>query len=551
MPVRHYGIFLAYGPTVDLKKEGLGRLLGAFLQSAAAQPDVRFVVACPQWSRRGFLAFCENEGISHDAFDIVTTRGIPFFLRVYLALRAPKRVKRRTRFREYFARLGARGQKWLRLQTRRLVSSRTIVLWLVTAIIAVGLAVVLVPALLAVWLVLGALILFRLGARYLPRLFAWSGGRSALAWLSDVINPREGETLTVALYRLMEEAEVERMVRKINALDHVKAWYSPTAFWPGFNRILAPRLLCIPDVVPGEFPVGFAQLDRHMVKTVKLVEETIRGGSHFVTYSNRTKWSTLVDRYSVDPDDVSVIPHASWDLSSWIAVRGFPEEASATRSYCGRLLQQALASSPDPYVRGLSGSSLRFFFYPAQFRPNKNVLTLLRAYEHLVRERLLPHKLILTGDPARSSVVQAFLEERNLTKEVLCLHALSTPQLAACYSLAELSVNPSLSEGGFPFTLSEAVSVDTPVVMARIPVTEEGVTDPALQEMMLFDPYDWRDTARRMEWALENREMLLNAQREFYAQLRQRTWSDVVSEHVAVLDRLAAGAPTTSEAVRE
>ncbi len=193
--------------------------------------------------------------------------------------------------------------------------------------------------------------------------------------------------------------------------------------------------------------------------------------------------------------------------------------------------------------------SLRFLFYPAQFRPNKNVLTLLRAYEHLVRERFLPHKLILTGDPATSPAVREFLQDRHLTKEVLCLHALSAPQLAACYALADLSVNPSLSEGGCPFTFSEAVSVNTPVVMARIPVTEEVITDPVLQAMMLFDAYDWRDAATRIEWALENREALLNAQREFYAHLRQRTWSHVVSDYVAVLDRLADGAPRASEAI--
>jgi len=46
-------------------------------------------------------------------------------------------------------------------------------------------------------------------------------------------------------------------------------------------------------------------------------------------------------------------------------------------------------------------------------------------------------------------------------------------RIAACYKLADLAVNPSLSEGGFPFTFTEALSVGTPVVMARIPVTEE------------------------------------------------------------------------------
>ena len=87
--------------------------------------------------------------------------------------------------------------------------------------------------------------------------------------------------------------------------------------------------------------------------------------------------------------------------------------------------------------------------------------------------------------------IAQFIHKHNLQNDVLCLHDLSAQELAACYRLADLAVNPSLSEGGCPFTLTEALSVGTPVVMARIAVTEEVVTDPELQSLMLFDPYDW------------------------------------------------------------
>jgi glycosyltransferase involved in cell wall biosynthesis len=126
---------------------------------------------------------------------------------------------------------------------------------------------------------------------------------------------------------------------------------------------------------------------------------------------------------------------------------------------------------------------------------------------------------------------------------VLCLHGLTARELAACYRLAELAVNPSLSEGGCPFTLTEALSVGTPVVMGRIAVTEEVITDPALQDVMLFDPYDWKDMAARIEWALQNREALLTRQLKFYAKLSQRTWRHVVDEHIAILDRISEATP--------
>jgi hypothetical protein len=349
------------------------------------------------------------------------------------------------------------------------------------------------------------------------------------------------ESVDLRLYRLMEEVETQRMRKKINSLPHVKAWFSPTSFWPEFNNIAAPGLVCVPDVLMTEFPTGFAW-QPELFKNYENVDRTIRGGRFFVTYSSRVKWNTLVDRYSVNPNDVAVIPHACSDLSPWITIRGFSDNARATTSYCQSLLQAALwRVGTDSHAQGLHSASLRFLFYASQFRPNKNVIMLLQAYNHLLRERFIHHKLILTGDPNRYPLVLEFVKEHGLTKDVVFLHGLTTPELAACYYLADLAVNPSLSEGGCPFTFTEALSVNTPVMMARIPVTEEVFTDPALQEMMLFDPYDHKAAASRIEWGLNNRATLLAAQTEAHNRLRQRTWRNVVDEYVAILDRLGSG----------
>jgi hypothetical protein len=80
--------------------------------------------------------------------------------------------------------------------------------------------------------------------------------------------------------------------------------------------------------------------------------------------------------------------------------------------------------------------------------------------------------------------------------------------------------------------------------MSRIDVTEEVVTDDELKSLMLFDPYDWRDMAERIEWGLENRDTLLSRQKILFDQLSQRTWRHVVDEHIAILDGIASkGSP--------
>ena len=96
----------------------------------------------------------------------------------------------------------------------------------------------------------------------------------------------------------------------INTMGDGRAWYCPTAFWPAFNQIQAPRLMCVPDVVLTDFAVGFSGIggDRFL-ENFEIVEKTIEGGQYFVTYSSDVKWSTLVDRYGIQASQVLSLIH--------------------------------------------------------------------------------------------------------------------------------------------------------------------------------------------------------------------------------------------------
>jgi glycosyltransferase involved in cell wall biosynthesis len=126
------------------------------------------------------------------------------------------------------------------------------------------------------------------------------------------------------------------------------------------------------------------------------------------------------------------------------------------------------------------------------------------------------------------------------------LTGLSTQELAAFYRMAALAVNPSLFEGGLPFTFSESLSVGTPIVMARIPVTVDAIHDSELRERMLFDPYDWKDIAARIEWALGNRDELARRQSAYFeSEIATRSWDDVLGDYVEILRRIGANATET------
>ena len=341
----------------------------------------------------------------------------------------------------------------------------------------------------------------------------------------------------------MEAAEVRLLHKLIAARPDIAAWYCPTAFWPHFNDIAAPRVMTVPDVLLAEHPIAFSILGGpRFEQTFHNVEMAIRGSHNIVTYCEHVKRTTLVERYQIDPERIEVIPHGVNDLSTHLPLTQMGDGANtrATR-YCLTLFRSALDKALGAERASIYGSGdVRFIFYASQLRPNKNVLTLLRAYEWLLRRQAIPHKLILTGRPQQVPTVSEFVAENRLENDVLFLHGLSERELAACYRLADLAVNPSLSEGGFPFTFAEAVSVGTPVVMASIPATTNYLRDAPFVEAILFDPYDWHAMADRIVWAIAHREELYARQREFFdATIAKRTWSHVVDDHVRVLERIA------------
>jgi glycosyltransferase involved in cell wall biosynthesis len=270
------------------------------------------------------------------------------------------------------------------------------------------------------------------------------------------------------------------------------------------------------------------------------VEAAIARCDDFVTYSEHVKWHTLVDHYQIEPHRVSVVRHGANHLDDQLIVRS-KDQPGAADAFARALLREALDKSVgNRFVPLLAHAEFKFLFYASQFRPNKNIITLLRAFDHLLKRRYCGHKLILTGDPTFTPDIADFIQANNLENDVLCLHGLSIPELAACYRLADLAINPSLSEGGFPFTFSEALSVDTPVVMADIAVTAEVIGEADFYAAMTFDPYDWRSAAERIDWALEHLEDLRSCQRAFYQSvLIGRKWANVVDDYVAILDRIS------------
>jgi glycosyltransferase involved in cell wall biosynthesis len=541
MPVKTYGIFLAYQPTVDLHSEGLGRYLAEFLKGAQERDGLHLVIACPSWLRGSLTELLDTAGIRTEDVEIISPSKKPLLLVLregYLTLRSRRRG--RGPVRAFFDATRTLCSKAEARIEKHLAGTRSLFL---VALFGLILSLAFVAGAVGLMIARPFKAFFKLMRKIKSRVMQAPAIVQIRTSLVGLIAASQGDLRAVRMYRHLVEAEENLILRLIRQRKDVCAWYCPTAFWPHFNDIQAPRLMCVPDVVLADFPIAFADMpSSKLLGDFREVERAIQGGEYFVTYSEDVKWRTLVDRYHADPSKVAVVRHGANRLDGLITVSGFPDNEAATEALCRSLFRSALQkSSVREHAETYGSAEICFLFYASQFRPNKNILSLLKAYDYLLRRRHIGHKLVLTGSLENFPGIRRYITEHQLENDVLCLHGLSLQELAACYRLADLAVNPSLSEGGCPFTFTEALSVGTPVVMARIAVTEEVVTQPDLQEFMLFDPYDWKNMADRIEWALNNRRLLFERQKPFYEQLTHRTWRHAVDEYLEILDRISSG----------
>jgi glycosyltransferase involved in cell wall biosynthesis len=539
MPVKKYGIYLAYGPRVDLRTEGLGRHLAEFLKASRNFEDTKFVIAAPRWLDVPLRDLLENFDLDVRDFEVVAPRRPSLLSLLYGAVTAISDRRKMVEKRIGRGRL-RKVKQYLYSKTRLMALSAARSRNPFVAIVSLVLAIIAAPIVLVgavVASIVGALLLKPLRRmRLRSRLVLVKRKLNAGGWLTK---------LNHNAYRLMCDAEASAVADEANKLRDVEAWYAPTAFWPEFNRIQGPRLLCVPDVVPVHYSVAFATEEPNgdrRLHDFKRIEATIEGGDRFVTYSSEIRDGTLVDRFHIDPDRVDVIPHGANRLDHLVNITGFANDDEATDTLSAQHLWGALAKTVNnEHARWYTSKELGFIFYASQIRPNKNVMTLLRAYHHLRRTKNLPYKLLMTGEWRGSADVMRFMNENRLHDDVLFVRGLSEKELAACYRLATLAINPSLAEGGMPFTLTESVSVGTPVVMADIPVSREIIVDETVADRTFFDGFDYRDMARAILEALSDVGGLYALQRGFYdRRLASRSWREVVREYIGALEKCAA-----------
>jgi len=180
-----------------------------------------------------------------------------------------------------------------------------------------------------------------------------------------------------------------------------------------------------------------------------------------------------------------------------------------------------------------------YLFYPTHLRPYKNVMTLLKALVAL-RTAGRPVTLVLTGDLADDPACQSFVDAHRLHRCVVSTGDLSEAQMVAVYRDADLVVVPTLSEGGFPWQALEAMTMDVPVVLSRIPVVVERLARHGYSTetcaLRLFEPTDDHALARAIGEVLDDPHAVRHEQAAVRRALLAWNWRDVARAYHVILN---------------
>jgi len=555
-----FAVWIEFPPKVRLQGEGLLVVLANIVQSIAKRGDTRIVIGCASWSRNELQLLLRQHGVPESQYEVITgSKRIPILVRILRRTSEPTAWKKRPRGPLAGSLLAAVTRAFRTpILARALITDNWLVFLLALPLLIVlglvGAVALVVLALLQYLKMIGTgfkrlktrLKAMRQQSSWKNRRWFWAlvafpkAVMTTLKWPISAARAQLDTWLSQA-YRL----EFLRLA-KHGKRKGVDVWYvaNPGATF-GLTEIKSPTVVTLADFVLFDFEFPFSRVWswKDCVKAMDRLQTGAVHASATISFSNTVRDSHAVQKFQVPKERAFVVPHACPMLPTSLVA-----DARQARSLIREYLRSDLAarlswtSREIPgYIDNLDLGNLSYVFVSSQIRPHKNVMNMVRAMEELIRRRFISCKCVFSGNVNDLEALAAHVLGHSLQYDILSLPRIPSRHHAAFYRCARLAVVPTLFEGGFPFPFSEAMSVGTPVVMSRIPVVEEVIPE-ELGKVMLFDPYRPDDIADKIEWGLKNRDELIAMQRPIFERLSSRTWDQVASEYLGIVEQVRSEA---------
>lgn len=216
--------------------------------------------------------------------------------------------------------------------------------------------------------------------------------------------------------------------------------------------------------------------EAHLVKRARgRLPMMARRATMIITPSQSVRRETC-EHLGVEPDKVVAVPEA------------------ARRSF------RRVPPAETAEVRRRLGVEEEFVLFVGTIEPRKNLLTLARAFDEILRATRLRPQLVIAGKEGwLTGELFSYLKGAGAGERVRFTGYVSDDDLRALYSSCTAFVYPSLYEG-FGLPPLEAMACGAPVITSRVPSLMETVGDAA----RLISPTDSSELAQAIIRLLED-----------------------------------------------
>jgi glycosyltransferase involved in cell wall biosynthesis len=175
-----------------------------------------------------------------------------------------------------------------------------------------------------------------------------------------------------------------------------------------------------------------------------------------------------------------------------------------------------------------------FILYVGTIEPRKNLITLVKAFEEVLRSTNLRPQLVIAGRKGwLTDELFTYIESAKLGDRIHLTGYLGDDELRALYSACRVMVYPALYEGAGLPTL-EAMACGAPVITTSTPAISEMVGDKA----RLFSPADVRTLAGHIVELLTTPAARASMSRAGILHAAQFSWERAARETLAVYRKL-------------
>lgn len=285
------------------------------------------------------------------------------------------------------------------------------------------------------------------------------------------------------------------------------------------EKINCIKVVTIHDLIPYIMPETVGK--GYLAKFLKDMPVIIEMADAIITVSEYSK-NDILKFFPIDPEKIFVTPLSANDNFK-------PLNKNTCKEY---LYNKYKIDAP-------------FILYLGGFSSRKNVLSLIRAYEILMKDVNLGTKLVICG--AKRDELEKIINLTNKTKasdSIIYTDFVPEEDLPMFYNASEVFVYPSLYEG-FGLPPLEAMSCGTPVITSNSSSIPEVTKDNAL----LIDPSNTEMLAQSIYDVLTNNELKLVLSQKGFTRSLSFSWEKTAKKTLMAYEKIYEKNNISSKAV--